>query len=227
MLRFLAVALLMEPVSAGVYGGPPPSCLMAPRHVAMGVPEHGFVWLRGEDHAGPCEAVPADAWLRRPSKGTSFAVRAEGASGSGRYWTVTVGVTRPQEKEPHRGFCLGTSTVGWRTLQRFGSSPLSWIADRDGDGRPELIIWDSFPLRAEPSLAEYGLVAWVYETDGAGNFTVNWGKTRSLAGELAASYRRAPGPGQEALQVIRDIAAQALAALASGACVVPVERVPR
>ncbi|MBM3745183.1 MAG: hypothetical protein FJW34_05250, partial [Acidobacteria bacterium] len=75
-------------------------------------------------------------------------------------------------------------------------------------------------MRAEPSLAEYGLVAWVYETDGAGNFTVNWGKTRALAGELAASYRRAPGPGQEALQVIRDIAAQALAALASGACVV-------
>jgi hypothetical protein len=193
----------------------------------MRVPEHGFVWLRGEDHAGPCEAVPTEAWLKRSSKGTSFVVRADGPSGSGRYWTVTVGVVRPHEKNPSRGFCLATSTVGWRTLQRFDGSPLPWTADRDGDGRPELIIWDSFPFSAEPSLAEYGLVAWVYEIDGSGNFAINWGKSRKLAGELAASYRKAPGRGRPVLQDIRNKAAQALAAFSAGACVVATEPVRR
>jgi len=223
MLRYLAVMLLLTPAASGARGGQPLSCLVEPRYATMRVAGHGWAWRGDEDRHGPCQAVPTDAWEPRPSKGTSFVVHAEGPSGSGRFWTVTVGVLRPHEKNPSRGFCLATSTVGWRTLQRFDGSPLPWIADRDGDGKPELIIWDSFPLSAEPSLAEYGLVAWVHEIDGAGNFAINWDQSRKLAGELAASYRTALGRGQPVLQDIRDKAAQALAAFSAGACVVAAE----
>jgi len=55
---------------------------------------------------------------------------------------------------------MSASTVDWRTLQRYSEGPLPWLDDVDDNGRPEFILWDSFALHDEASLAEYALVAW-------------------------------------------------------------------
>jgi hypothetical protein len=111
-----------------------------------------------------------------------------------------------------------TSTVGWRTLQEF-DKPLAWIADRDGDRKPELIIWNSFPLRgADSTAADYGLVAWVYQVDAEGRFTIDWTLSRKMAAELAAAYRRPLNRDDALLRQIRRQAAQALESFAAGSC---------
>ena len=116
-----------------------------------------------------------------------------------------------------RGFCLVTSTVGWRTLQQLKGSPLPWAADLNGDGRAELIIWDSFSLREGASQAEFGLVAWVYQVDPKGVFTIDWGLSRQMARELASAYWQPLKP-DASLQALRITAAQALEAFASERC---------
>jgi hypothetical protein len=188
--------------------------LIKPCRVTMKVPDDGFVWLEGEGFEGTCDSVPDTAWTRWSSKDFDLCVFADGPGGSGRFWTITVGLSKKHESRPERGFCFETSTVGWRTLRYEGS--LRWIDDRDGDGKPELIIWDSFPLHEEASMAEYGLVAWVYQVQGNGRFQLDWKLTRAMAAELASSYRRPLVGSDMNWQNLRLEAAEALEALASG-----------
>jgi hypothetical protein len=219
ILPVAAMFLVESALAAEAKGGQVPRCIMRPGRVVMQVPKRGFEWLQGEDFQGACDAVPDDGWVSLPSKMLDVFVHTEGPSGSGRYWTITVGVAVKGEKKPARGFCLQTSTVGWRTLQQFGKLPLPWIEDRDRDGTVELLIWDSFPLRAgSSSLAEFGLIAWAYQVDAKGRFAIDWRKTRYTAVELAASYRTTLAAGRQATQALRDAAAQALEDFASGAC---------
>ena len=218
MFKYLLLTLLVAASAVVADGEQGPSCLMEPTHRAMQVPEEGLVWLEGEELHGACDAVLAKKWVRRPSKTFDLLVYADGPSGSGRFWNVTVGVVRKQDTHPSRGFCLTTSTVGWLTLRHFKKLPLPWIEDQDGDGSPELIIWDSFPLSEEASLAEDGLVAWVYQVDPNGRFTLDWSLSRTMAGELAAAYRNPPELS------IRARGAEALEAFANGACTMRGER---
>lgn len=66
---------------------------------------------------------------------------------------------------------MTTSTAGWRTLRQYRRISLLWLEDLDQDGEAELIIWDSFPLKENASMAEYGLVAWVYRLASKDLFT--------------------------------------------------------
>lgn len=178
-------------------------------------PQRGFVEVGGSSSSGTCDVPAADAWTVARTPSFALFVHADGPGGSGRYWTVTVGVGPPDAAEPRRGFCLVTTTIAWRRLiaglqarnrQESPRTPLRWLEDADGDGRPELVLWDSFRLSDEALPIESGLVAWVYEADSAGWFAIDWSATHALARELALLYARADPMGQ------------ALEALARGAC---------
>lgn len=201
------------------------ACLMKPPWVAMQIPEKGFVWLEGQEFQGDCDTVAADKWERSPSKTFDLFVYVDGPSGSGRYWVVTVGVASKHEKNPSRGFCFMTSTVGWRTLQQYKKLPLPWIKDLDGDKRPELIIWDSFPMSEQASLAEYGLIAWVYQVDVRGRLTIDWRLSRKMAREIATTYRKPLKQDYAWLhQEFRNQIAQALETFSKEACSTGTER---
>jgi hypothetical protein len=112
-----------------------------------------------------------------------------------------IGVARKQHSKPIRGVCLRTSTVGWRTLERYKRAPLGWLDDLDKDGKAEFILWSSFPLRADASLAEDGLMAWVYRVDSENSLAIDWELSRKMAREIAEAYRSShdsatsyPGP---------------------------------
>jgi hypothetical protein len=93
--------------------------------------------------------------------------------------------------------------------------------DLDNDSAPELIVWDSFPLKQEATAAEFGLNAWVYQVGARGEFAIDWKLSRRLAGELATAYR---APFDSGLRQLRNSAAQALDAFATGKCAIRDER---
>ncbi len=193
-------------------------CAMEPARLRIEMPLRGFDRLPDEEGAGSCEEAAAKKWRRKPSGRVDLLVHAEGPSGSGRYWDLAVAIAKKTEKEPRRGVCLRTSTVGWRTLGAFRNSPLPWLDDIDADGRAELIIWESFPLTSEPSAAEFGLVAWAYRPDTENSLSIDWTASRRLAGEVALAYRK-PLPGSYS-DDLRAKAAAALELFAGGRCTI-------
>ncbi|MBI4164223.1 MAG: hypothetical protein HY508_00640 [Acidobacteria bacterium] len=200
--------------------GAEPPCLMAPNHLKLPLSHDGLVWLEGEEQSGPCEAVPDGKWIRKPSGKSDLFIHAAGPSGSGRYWTLTVGVGRKNSSKPARGICLATSTVGWRTLQQFKMSPLVWLDDVDGDGKAEVILWDSFPIHKDASMAEFGMTAWVYRLTSEGSLVLDWNSSRKLARELAAAYRLPLSSPTQQLAPLRGEAAAALMMFAEARCAV-------
>ncbi len=195
----------------------PRSCPMEPAHIVIQLPESGMTWLDGEEFSGACETVPKEAWSGMSRGSQRMVVYADGPTGSGRFWRVTVGVAAEGET-PFRGFCLTTSTVGWRTLQRYDRVPLPWIEDLDNNGEPEVLIWTSFPLSEDPSMAEFGLFVWVYDTGSDGALTINWDLTRNMATEIAAAYRGSLGDEHNWAESLRAKASEALARFASERC---------
>lgn len=219
MVNHLLLAFLLVTTSAiGAAGGEAPYCPMRPAHLEFHLPKQGLTHFTREGPSGACEDIPASAWTKVPSKPWDVWVHADGPHGSGRFWTLTLGVGTGQGTKPARGFCLTTSTVGWRTLQRFGRA-LMWVDDLDKDGKAELVIWDSFPLSDDPSMAEYGLVAWVYQLAESA-FTVDWRLSRKMAEEIAAAYRE-PLERNRPLQPLRDAAAHELEMFAREGCRMP------
>ncbi len=211
------VALLLSAASAdSARGQERPGCAMAPAHLRIQIPVRGFAWLPGEEGTGRCEDLAGKQWRRRPSGRFDLLVNAQGPSGSGRYWEVAIAIAKRQEKNPRKGVCLSTSTVGWRTLGTFKNSPLPWIDDPDGDGKSELIIWEGFPLDRDQSAAGFGLTAWVYRPDSADSLSIDWDVSRKMAREIAMAYRT-PMPGSSAAD-LRSQAAGALELFASGHC---------
>jgi len=69
---------------------------------------------------------------------------------------------------------------------------LPWLEDLDHDGEAELIVWDSFPLREDASMAEYGLIAWVYRLRSKDLFVIDRVLSRRMASEIAQAYRSQP-----------------------------------
>jgi len=194
-----------------------PYCRMAPAHRAIRIPARRLTWLAGEEDSGACDGVGAGDWSRTPSRPADLWVHADGPSGSGRHWTVTVGTGPKAGAVPTGGVCLSTSTVGWRTLRRFGQGPLPWTGDADRDGRGEVVVWSSFPLSNEPSAAEFGLVAWVYEMQSASLLSLDVAQSRRLARQVAAAYRDTAGVDAD-LAPLRRRAAESLDAFARGTC---------
>lgn len=195
-----------------------PPCLMVPEHLEMRLPSRGLTWLPGEDRDGKCDIVPAKKWNRSPSGSVDLFVYSDGPSGSGRYWTVIVGVGARRQWEPTRGVCFTTSTAGWRTLQRFKDGPLPWLEDLDHDGKAEFIIWDSFALHKEATMAELGLTAWVYRLTPENSLIIDWDLSRKIAREIAAAYRAPLDSKAQVLEPLRAQAAQALEQFADQQC---------
>lgn len=195
-----------------------PPCLMYPPALSVSVPDSGFAWLPGGDFNGTCDEVPASGWSSMTSGGLNLLVYADGPAGSGRYWKVTVAVSEKQDSTPMRGVCVWTSTVGWRTLQRYSNGPLSWLDDVDDDGSAELILWDSFPLNDDASMAEYALVAWVYRLVSGDSLVVDWELSRDLARSLAKEYRSRLDATTGYPDELRAEAAEALEMFADGGC---------
>lgn len=138
-------------------------------------------------------------------------VSLDGPHGSGRYWTVQI-VSRQLDGSV-RGACVDTSTVGWRTLQSYPDGALPWLKDLNGDEYPEVIIWASFALTDEPSQANSGLFAWVFDRE----LDLDLAMTRSFARQLTAIYRQ-PVEAQARLVNQRRQASDAINAFVSGEC---------
>jgi hypothetical protein len=216
LIRFWTMAALLSASLFLTWGMAFPQGLIEPKYLAISLPKMGLAWLPGEDFQGTCEDVPAKEWIRKPFGPFDLLVHAEGPSGSGRYWILTAGTATRHGAKPDRGICLQTSTLGWRTLQRFKTLPLPWADDLDEDGKAELIIWDSFSVTADESMAEFGLMAWVYRVQQPDEtFTIDWNLTRRMARELAAAYRLPLQPDRWKLQKVRDLIAQELEKFAS------------
>jgi hypothetical protein len=128
-----------------------------------------------------------------------------------------VAVSEKQQKV-ERGTCIWTSTVGWRTLQRYSMGPLPWLDDVDDDGRSEFILWDSFPLRDGASMAEYALIAWVYRLAPPDELVMDWELTRTFARSLAKEYRSPSEPPSGSPDGSRAKAAEALEEFAEERC---------
>jgi hypothetical protein len=193
-----------------------PLCTIAPSRRSFPLPAADVLPLPSEDVTTACPALADSGWTRQPGDSTDLLVHTDGPHGSGRYWTIAVAALPAGDSARARGFCVTTSTVGWRTLQRFPTA-LPWAADRDADGRPELVLWESFALRPEPIGPDYGLVAWVFELQGDSALVLDVAASRTLAGEIAAAYR-APLDGPPWLGALRVAAARRLIVVAERGC---------
>ena len=215
----IMISLWQSPLLAAEAGQP--RCLMQPAYLEMRLPSRGFLWLPGEDTSGKCAHVPKEKWMRKSAGSLDLFVYADGPSGSGRFWTVTIGVGEKQESKPQRGVCLTTSTVGWRTYQYYNRTPLLWLDDLDHDGKAELIIWASFPLHEEASEAEYGLMAWVYRLASKDTLVIDWPLSRRMAQEVAQVYQSAKDTAAAYPGHLAQAAAVALEQFAEEHCLVP------
>ena len=195
-----------------------PLCLMMPAYPEMRLPTRGFITLHDEAPGSKCNDVPATNWMRAHAGTIDIYVHADGPSGSGRYWAVTVGVGDPKQGNPIRGVCFTTTTGGWRTLQRFKDAPLPWLEDLDHDGKAELIIWDSFALHQDATMAELGLVAWVYRLRPDNSLMIDWELSRQMAREIADAYRLPLDSKDQVLAQLRAQATQALEQFANQQC---------
>lgn len=206
-------------IASVVFGSFQPECLVRPGHLQLRLPTQGFKWAKGDEARGRCGVVRARQWIRQSSGAVELFVYAHGPSGSGRYWDITVGVARKNQSKPSRGLCLTTSTLGWRTLQQ--KTPLLWLDDLDNDGKAEIIIWNSFPIRERASMAEYGLMAWVYRVDSENSLSLDWSLTRKMASQIALEYRSRVKSSISSLAPLRVAAAEALERFAAEPCSLP------
>lgn len=215
-----ALALWTLGGGSHLLGKSKPPCRMALGPNQIPLPQAGFTWLESEELKGPCEQVPIENWIRKPSGTSDLFIHANGPRGSGRFWDVTIGVSEKGQAKPTRGICLTTTTIGWRTLKHYKDSPLPWLDDVDGDGKAEMILWSSFPLREEPevSSAEYGMMAWVYRLGTADSLVLDWDLSRRMAREIAVEYRSPRGGAPPKPSSLRAIAADALEMFADDRC---------
>jgi hypothetical protein len=117
--------------------------------------------------------------------GRRVALAIEGPAGSGRFAALGLAV----EGAPPRGSCALASTVAWRHLHRVADllAPLPWLADVDGDGAAELIVWQRLPWG--DSEMENGLVPVVYALEGD-RLLRRDRRGAALAARVAAAYRK-------------------------------------
>jgi hypothetical protein len=121
----------------------------------------------------------------RLDRSTRVAMVVTDPAGSGHFEAVGIAVGTPRAP---RFACLLASTVGWRALsaadQAHSLSPLPWLADLDGDGFVEVIVWQRLPWGS----SEYanGLAPAIYS--GASLVRAD-ARGRSLATRVARAYR--------------------------------------
>ena len=88
----------------------PEDCVISPPFLSIQVPNSGFEWRVEEPFEGECPTVAKELWRKQEGRSMDLLVAADGPSGSGRFWTVTIGLGKPEEFPPRKGFCIQTST---------------------------------------------------------------------------------------------------------------------
>jgi hypothetical protein len=86
------LALLVAPALLLLQGAAPARCLMEPPFVKLRLPAAPLEWLPGQDSEGACDDVPPGACVRTPLGSLDVMSCPVGPEGSGRYWTVTIGL---------------------------------------------------------------------------------------------------------------------------------------
>jgi hypothetical protein len=114
----------------------------------------------GFDPKTPSCADGNDECIEADMRGGQHAtLSVSGPAGSGHFASLGLAVD-------NRFVCLTASTVGWRYLFPVGTklAPLPWLADVDGDGDAELVVWQRLPWG--DAEVTNGLVPVVYSLDG-------------------------------------------------------------
>ncbi len=167
-----------------------PSCVMQPLALSIHIPDKGFAWIPESYENGACADIPKNGWKQGRHGNLKLYVHTEGPEGSGRFWTIRLGVEEKEYVRPPRGVCMATSTIGWRILQRYSKGALAWLDDVNNDGNAEFIFWRGFPLfNKRASLAVFGLMAWVYRPVSKNLLVLDEELSRSMAKSLAKEFR--------------------------------------
>jgi hypothetical protein len=109
--------------------------------------------------------------------------------GSGRYWTIGIGKKSSVSDTLISGVYFNTTTIGYRTMQKFIDGALPWVKDFNGDGKNEIIIWSSFMAFGTETNSDYGLIAWVYELSDKNKFKINVSMTIQIWDKIIESYK--------------------------------------
>jgi hypothetical protein len=119
--------------------------------------------------------------------GVAAEVVADGPSGSGRFFSVSIAIGAGAKQ---RHACTMGSTVGWRMLYQVADrlAPLPWLADVDGDGPMELVVWHRLPWGGGHSEVENALFPVVYVLD-RDALVRRDDRARPLFAKVAAAYR--------------------------------------
>jgi hypothetical protein len=157
-----------------------------PRYDTISFPSSGFIKL---DDEAVADSVNLKSWQIGESNGYNLYILPVMHRGSGRGWTITIGVGDSNTLTPDYGAHLSTSTIGWRTLQKFENDRLPWIEDIDGDSNDDIIIWDSFLAFESGTNGDFGLIAWVYSLDENGSLALNTNCTSILLDRVALEYK--------------------------------------
>ncbi|NKB98933.1 MAG: hypothetical protein GKR90_10630 [Pseudomonadales bacterium] len=136
------------------------------------------------EKGNPCR-VEGDDWTLHTRAGANdpLGVHSWFKGGSGRYWSIAI------NNGGNGWICLSTSTLGWRTLQKFDDGPLPWTRDFDGDGLNEFIYWQSSALGQSIS-SGYGLAARVYRIRGRSELVLDSIATLIIRRHLIMAYQR-------------------------------------
>lgn len=199
---------------------PKKKCRMNPPWLTIQIPESGFASINSGD-GSECSDLLEGKWERYAGKNYDLMLVLDGPGGSGRYWFITVSAVGKKDTTPARGICFETSTIGWRSLQGFEKGGLPWAEDLNGDGDPELIVWDSFFLSDDEDLfvgSYTGLMAWVYRTGDGEKLELDWEMSRKFAARIAVEYRKTL-PDTD-MKTIREEAALALEIFAKEGCTI-------
>lgn len=140
--------------------------------------------------AGGCALPGCEAGTMRGATRAALAI--EGPDGSGHF--AELGLALPGS--PSRFACLQASTVGVRALEVgwHELAPLPWLADVDGDGAAELVVWQRLPWGdAEVTNALFPIV---YVLDGD-RLVRRDDRARALRRRVAAVYDRAAAATSE------------------------------
>lgn len=167
-----------------------PSCVMQPLALSIHIPDKGFSWMPESYKNGACGNIPKNGWQQGRHGNLNLYVHTEEPEGSGFLCRIRLGVEEEEYLRPPRGVCMSTSTIGWKTLQRYSKGSLTWMDDVNNDGNAEFIFWRGFPLfNKRASLAVFGLMAWVYRPVSKNLLVLDEELSRSMAKSLAKEFR--------------------------------------